>query len=151
MGSTLSNRKSGFPAILQSDLVIPHTACGGPAVTLDGKAIGVVIARAGRTESYVIPSENLKSLLADLKSGKLKPAPAQPTVNVADLEAAVSKVKKELDAKKKALRKEEDVDEPDEAKVKALKDEIKALQKKYDDAQKALKAATGDVSKKKEK
>src|SRR5262249_38139398 len=115
MGSTLSNRKGGFPAILQSDLGIPHTACGGPAGDLDGKAVGVFIARAGRTESYVIPSENVKALIPDLKSGKLKPKVQEPTVNVADLEAAVSKAKLALDGKQKALKRAEDADEPDEA------------------------------------
>jgi S1-C subfamily serine protease len=150
MGSTLSNRKGGFPAILQSDLVIPHTACGGPAVNLDGKAVGVFIARAGRTESYVIPSENVKALIPDLKSGKLKPKPVEPTVNVADLEAAVTKAKHALDAKQKALKRAQDADEPDEAKIKALGEEVTALKKKYEEAQKALKAANGEEAKKEE-
>ena len=29
--------------------------CGGPLVNLDGKVVGMNIARAGRTESYAIP------------------------------------------------------------------------------------------------
>ena len=40
---------------------------------LDGKAVGINIARAGRTESYAIPSETVQALLTDLKSGKLAP------------------------------------------------------------------------------
>ncbi len=47
--------------------------CGGPVIDLDGKAVGVNIARAGRVESYAIPSEVLKPLLHDLMSGKLAP------------------------------------------------------------------------------
>jgi serine protease Do len=148
MGSTLSNRKSGFPAILQSDLVIPHTACGGPAVTLDGKAVGVFIARAGRTESYVIPSERVRGLIADLKSGKLKPKEVLPTVNVKDLEEAANKAKSALESKQKALKRAQDDDVPDEEKVKALTDEVNALKKKYEEAQKALKAANGEEAKK---
>jgi len=36
MGSVLSNRRGGFPAILQHDQVIKPTDCGGPLVDLDG-------------------------------------------------------------------------------------------------------------------
>src|SRR5262249_54738451 len=147
MGSTLSNRRGGFPAIMQTDLVIPHTACGGPAVNLDGKAVGVFIARAGRTESYIIPSERVQGLISDLKSGKLKPKPPEPTVNVKDLEEAMNKAKLALDGKTKALKRAKEADEPDEAKIKSLTDEVAALKKKYEDAQKAFKAASGESKK----
>ena len=73
MGSILSNRRGGFPTILQHDTVIKPVDCGGPLVDLDGKVVGVNIARAGRTESYAIPSEEVIALLGDLKSGKLAP------------------------------------------------------------------------------
>jgi len=73
MGSDLSNRRAGFPTILQHDTVIKPSDCGGPLVDLDGKVLGVNIARAGRTESYAIPSEVITPLLKDLKSGKLAP------------------------------------------------------------------------------
>ncbi len=70
MGSELSIRRGGFPAILQHDTVIRPKDCGGPLVDLDGKALGINISRAGRTESYAIPSEHVTALLRDLKSGK---------------------------------------------------------------------------------
>ncbi len=73
MGSELSNRRGGFPFILQHDTVLKPKDCGGPLVDLDGKTVGINIARAGRTESYAIPSEKVRDLLADLKSGKLAP------------------------------------------------------------------------------
>ena len=73
LGSKLSERRGGFPAILQHDQVIKPTDCGGPLVDLDGKAVGINIARAGRVESYAIPSESVLALLEDLKSGKLAP------------------------------------------------------------------------------
>jgi serine protease Do len=73
MGNELSERRGGFPAILQHDTVLKPSECGGPLVDLDGKVIGINIARAGRTESYAIPSENIVPLLEDLKSGKLAP------------------------------------------------------------------------------
>ncbi len=70
MGSQLSDRRSGFPTILQHDGVIKPTDCGAPLVDLDGHVVGLNIARAGRTESYAIPSETILSLLPDLMAGK---------------------------------------------------------------------------------
>jgi serine protease Do len=71
LGSKLSDRRTGFPVILQHDGVVRPTDCGGPVVDLDGKVIGINIARAGRTETYAIPAEAVKPLLKDLQSGKL--------------------------------------------------------------------------------
>jgi serine protease Do len=73
MGSQLSNRRGGFPTILQHDTVLKPVDCGGPLVDLDGRTIGINIARAGRTESYAVPSEDVLFWLPDLKSGKLAP------------------------------------------------------------------------------
>jgi serine protease Do len=71
LGSELSKRRRGFPTILQHDLVLKPGDCGGPLVDLDGRAIGINIARAGRTESYALPSEAVLPLLRDLSAGKL--------------------------------------------------------------------------------
>jgi serine protease Do len=73
MGSKLSNRRDGFPTILQHDSVVKPEDCGGPLVDLEGNVIGLNIARAGRTESYAIPSEVIRAILPDLMSGKLAP------------------------------------------------------------------------------
>ncbi|HEY7309013.1 MAG TPA: PDZ domain-containing protein [Gemmataceae bacterium] len=73
LGSKLSDRRYGFPVILQHDSVLRPNDCGGPVVDLDGKVVGINIARAGRTETYAIPAEAVKPLLDDLKSGKLAP------------------------------------------------------------------------------
>jgi serine protease Do len=73
MGTTLSRRRGGFPIILQHDSGVRPEDCGGPLVDLDGKTVGINIARAGRTETYAIPAETIQPLLADLKSGKLAP------------------------------------------------------------------------------
>jgi serine protease Do len=73
LGSELSDRRHGFPAILQHDTVLKPTECGGPLVDLDGKAFGINIARGGRTESFAIPSEDIVKILPDLKAGKHKP------------------------------------------------------------------------------
>jgi serine protease Do len=70
MGSKLSERRAGFPFILQHDSVLKPADCGGPLVNLDGQVLGINIARAGRTESYAIPSEAVRPLLEKLKTAK---------------------------------------------------------------------------------
>jgi serine protease Do len=76
MGSRLSDRRYGFPAVLQHDTVLRPEDCGGAIVDLDGHALGVNVARAGRTASYAVPAHAVQMLLADLMSGKLAPAGA---------------------------------------------------------------------------
>ncbi len=73
LGSKLSKIRSGFPTILQHDGVVRPEDCGGPLVDLDGHVVGLNICRAGRTESYAIPSEVIRAVLPELMSGKLAP------------------------------------------------------------------------------
>ncbi len=73
MGSALSVRRGGFPVILQHDTILKPADCGGPLVDLDGKVVGINISRAGRTESYAIPSEAVRNLVSRLMSGELAP------------------------------------------------------------------------------
>lgn len=81
MGSELSLRRTGFAEVLQTDMVVNAKDCGGPVVDLNGKVLGINIARAGRVETWVLPGEVIKSLLPDLKAGKF--APAAPVVKPA--------------------------------------------------------------------
>ena len=55
---------------LQHDSVLKPNECGGPLVNLEGQVLGINIARAGRTESYAIPSEAIRPLLEKLKAAK---------------------------------------------------------------------------------
>jgi serine protease Do len=70
MGTQLSTRRAGFPAVFQHDSILSPTTCGGPLVTLEGKAIGINIARSGRVESFALPADVVQSYLEDLKAGK---------------------------------------------------------------------------------
>jgi serine protease Do len=66
LGGPLSKVRTGFPVILQHDTVLRPSECGGPLVDLDGRVIGINIARAGRTESYAIPAEVARPLLREM-------------------------------------------------------------------------------------
>ena len=60
LGGQLSERRYGFPTVIQHDSVLKPSECGGPIVDLDGKAIGINIARAGRVESYALPASTVR-------------------------------------------------------------------------------------------
>ena len=51
----MSKRRSGYENVIQHDSVIRPEECGGPLVNLDGKVVGINIARAGRVETYALP------------------------------------------------------------------------------------------------
>jgi serine protease Do len=78
MGGPLSYRSSNFPSVIQHDTVLRPTDCGGPLVDLSGKVIGINIARAGRTESYAAPADQVRQMLPDLENGQLAPKDALP-------------------------------------------------------------------------
>ncbi|MFO0930482.1 MAG: PDZ domain-containing protein [Gemmataceae bacterium] len=142
MGSTLSERRGGFPVILQHDTVIKPTDCGGPLVDLDGKAVGINIARAGRTESYAIPAEAVQALFSDLQSGKLAPKEDPEEKRLAELEEALNKAKTEVTKAEAELKSASD------DKKQALETKLGELRKKLDETQHALDKARPDPTKK---
>jgi serine protease Do len=127
MGGPLSTRRGGFPSFLQHDTVLKPQDCGGPVVDLDGKAVGINIARAGRVESYAIPSEALQPLLFDLMSGKL--APKESTIaktrtaeeKLAEAKAALQRAEAEKAAAEKKVAEARAAVEKAEAELKKEK------------------------------
>ena len=73
MGTDRSERRTGFPVTLQHDTDLKASQCGGPLVDIEGRVIGINIARGGRTDTYAIPAEAIKPLLADLMVAKVNP------------------------------------------------------------------------------
>lgn len=68
LGGALSVRRAGFTSIIQHDSVLAPDECGGPVVGLSGQALGLNIARGGRTESYALPAGAVLEIYKDLKS-----------------------------------------------------------------------------------
>jgi serine protease Do len=66
MSGDFSTRRSGFPRVMQHDILGSRTVTGGPLLDMDGRCIGMNIARATRAESFAIPVEDLKELAARL-------------------------------------------------------------------------------------
>jgi serine protease Do len=73
LGGPLSSRRDGFPSVVQHDSVLRPRDCGGPVVDLDGKVVGVNIARASRVASYALPASAIRRLLATLLSDHVTP------------------------------------------------------------------------------
>lgn len=84
LGGRLSDRRGGFPPVLQHDTILRPNQCGGPVVNLDGQAVGVNIARAGRVASYALPTSVVLPLLEELKSGRLAPEASTMTTTVTE-------------------------------------------------------------------
>jgi serine protease Do len=149
MGSKLSDRRTGFPVILQHDQVIKPTDCGGPVVDLDGKAVGINIARAGRVESYAIPTEAVLALVSDLKSGKLAPKEAVVSaLDAAALEKALKKAQADVAKSESALKSAQDALENAEKNKQEAEKQLADARKKAAEAQAALDKAKKDATKK---
>ena len=68
-GGTVSKRHSNFPNALTHDTVLQAAECGGPVVDLDGRTIGLNIARADRTATYAVPAGTVRKVIAELLAG----------------------------------------------------------------------------------
>ena len=67
LGGQVSQRAEDFEQAIEHDTVLQPWLCGGPLVNLDGKAIGINIARAGRVTTYALPSKLVLRILENLK------------------------------------------------------------------------------------
>ena len=62
MSGDFSRRRSGFPRVIQHDILGNSSITGGPLLDLDGRCLGMNIARANRAESFAIPAEEIRDL-----------------------------------------------------------------------------------------
>ena len=158
LGGPLSQRRAGFPSALQHDSVLRPRDCGGPIVDLDGKAIGINIARAGRVSSYALPVSVIKPLLPDFLAGKFSPELAAKEKveklnarilalktsqqelgkKVADFEQAIKKAKAAEDKAKKAF-------EQAQATFKKAQTEVANVEKNADAARIELTVAQSEL------
>lgn len=66
MSGDYSSRRTGFPRVIQHDVLGNKESTGGPLLNLEGLCIGMNIARADRAQSFAIPVEELKEIAARL-------------------------------------------------------------------------------------
>lgn len=76
----VSARSSGFNSVFLHDTVLLPSQCGGPLVDLNGRVVGINIARAGRVTSYALPTSTVRPeverMLAQAKGSQVIPANA---------------------------------------------------------------------------
>lgn len=62
MSGDFSKRRSGFPRVIQHDILGNSGSVGGPLLDLDGRCVGMNIARANRAESFAIPAKEVREI-----------------------------------------------------------------------------------------
>jgi S1-C subfamily serine protease len=63
MGGPVSQVRDSFTRVIQSDMRPRPDQVGGPVVDLQGRVIGVTLARADRTRSFIMPAAAVRKLL----------------------------------------------------------------------------------------
>lgn len=63
MGGEPNRIRDGFSRVVQSDMKIKSNQIGGPVVDLEGRVVGVTMARADRTRTYIMASKAVMDLL----------------------------------------------------------------------------------------
>lgn len=85
----VSARSSGFNAVFLHDTVLLPTQCGGPLVDLNGRVVGINIARAGRVTSYALPTSTarpeIERMVSEAKGSQVVPANANVTAPNAEV------------------------------------------------------------------
>src|SRR5262249_10159628 len=79
LGGALSRRAEGFESAVQHDTGLQPWQCGGPVINLEGKAVGLNIARAGRVASYALPGALVQRLTDELKKQSEMPVAHEET------------------------------------------------------------------------
>ncbi len=67
MSGRVSQRRTNFKRILQHDVMLSERSTGGPLLNLDGRCVGMNIARADRAESYAIPAAEMVKVIKKLR------------------------------------------------------------------------------------
>ena len=66
MSGDFSERRSGFPRVIQHDILGNSATMGGPVLDMEGRVVGMNIARANRAETFAIPVEELRELAEEM-------------------------------------------------------------------------------------
>ena len=65
MSGTVSVRRTGFDRIIQHEISLAKSDMGGPLFDLEGKLVGINIAKSNRVEFFAIPVEDIRQVLED--------------------------------------------------------------------------------------
>lgn len=68
-----SPRWSGFPDVVTHDTIVAREHCGGPVVDLEGRVLGVNIARLHRFSTLAIPQSTVRRRVGEMLSALARP------------------------------------------------------------------------------
>ena len=135
MSGKISVRRKDFPLAFRHDSYLARSECGGPVVDIEGRVIGVNIARSGRVESLCLPNKIVAQVVEKLKTGKFLPAVVnKEKIEVLEKQLAAIKPVRNVEEKRQRLNTDF---EREQAVEESLKKILTDLQKKLDAAQKA--------------
>ncbi|NNC88860.1 MAG: PDZ domain-containing protein [Akkermansiaceae bacterium] len=66
MSGRFSGRRENFPRVIQHDIMLSERSVGGPLLDLEGRCVGMNIARANRSETFAIPAAEVQAVLERL-------------------------------------------------------------------------------------
>lgn len=132
MGSRLSRRRKNFPLAFQHDTALQAAECGGPIVDLDGKIVGVNVARAGRVSSLAIPSEKILPIIERLQTGQYTPVVVNAD-RIEKVEAEIEETKRLTRELSRKLDRIEDENDTVQGTRRGLELAAQDIQKRLDD------------------
>ena len=133
LAGPLSTRRSNFPAVFQHDTYLFPNECGGPLVSLDGKVVGINIARGGRVDSYAMPAAETFEIFLQLRAGNLGPSPDYLS------RLSLSEINEKLADLSGKLQSNEKTVQESTRKIETLRKEIEKLEKARTERQKVEK------------
>lgn len=74
VNGSVSARSTGFRNVIQHDTVLAPQHCGGPLIDVDGKVVGLNIARAGRVCCYALPANTVAKAVGEMLSTAMENA-----------------------------------------------------------------------------
>ena len=91
MGGRPNSVRDGFSRVVQTDMKIDYRQMGGPVVDLKGQVVGITMARADRTRTYIMGSGAVLDLLREVPG------------SVADAKAAAEEKREQLAEQRRAM------------------------------------------------
>ncbi len=70
-GGPYSDRRFGFGAVIAHDSVVAPQHCGGPLVDLDGRVVGINVARSMRVATFAIPIADIYRFVKQVRPNAL--------------------------------------------------------------------------------
>lgn len=70
----VSRRDTGFGRVIQHDSLVTQEECGGPVVDLEGRFVGMNIARSDRTKIFALPADTLLASIERMRQANREKA-----------------------------------------------------------------------------